>query len=231
VSIVPEVRLRRVGWAGVFFILFCAGSLRAAELLFPEPRHFTRRIEDPISGTTSVREEYCAGNQVVTIDGDAVAIADYAKQQLIEIDRAAGTYSVTRFEAIARANPQPRRKVSSAAIKADDVKVDIRVDPSVALSRNAVEVLIGAAYPNPRRPEHDAILGRTRGLSADSATYALPIEQTIEHEGLTLRNAIVAINSDRVPPAALLIPPGAKLVESRLTRLARELRELDRLPE
>jgi len=95
--------------------------------------------------------------------------------------------------------------------------------------------LIGAAYPNRLRAEHDSILNasrkRDRGVATQSEVHALPIEQIIEHEGLTLRNSIVSITGDRVPPDALLIPPGAKLVESRTTRLARELHDLDRLPE
>lgn len=204
-------------------------SAPAAELLFPEPRHFVRRIDDPISGTTSTVHEYCAGNQVVTIQGDAVSIADYGKQEVIEIDRAAGTYSVTRFEEIARANPYRERKT-------DDVQVDVKVDSSVNLSRSAVEVLIGAAYPNRRRAEHDEILDasrkRGRGLQSQASDlHALPVEQTVRHEGLTLRSSIVSITAERVPQDALLIPPGAKLVESRIVRLARELRDLDRLPE
>ncbi|HYC62645.1 MAG TPA: hypothetical protein VEK79_24050 [Thermoanaerobaculia bacterium] len=217
----PGLGASRVGWAGV--LLLSAFGAGAAELLFRQPRHFTRRIDDPISGTARLIEEYCAGNQVVTISGDSVAIADYAKQELIEIDRAAGTYSITSFDAIARANAHHTSN--------DDVSVTVRVDPAIALSRSAVEVLIGAAYPNQRRKEHEVTLGRSRGVVTQSADYALPVEQTIEHDGVTITNKIVAISADRVPQQALLIPPGAKLVESRITRLARELRDLDRLPE
>jgi hypothetical protein len=220
---VPGFRLNRIGWAGVF-LLGLAQVAASAELLFPEPRHFTRRVEDPIAGTVTVIEEYCAGNQVVTVHGDRVVIADHAKQELIEIDRAAGTYSITSFDSIARANARHKRRA------VNDVRVEVRVDPAIPLSRNAVEVLVGAAYPNQRRAEHDAILGRTRGVSSESTTHALPVEQVIEHDGITMRNTIVAVTSDRVPQQAVLIPPGAKLVESRITRLARELAELDRLP-
>ncbi|HEV7766227.1 MAG TPA: hypothetical protein VGQ76_14575 [Thermoanaerobaculia bacterium] len=227
----PGLRVSRVGRGGVLFIvlLTVALSAPAAELLFPEPHHFVRRIDDPISGTVSTVHEYCAGNQVVTIHGDSVSIADYGKQEVIEIDRAAGTYSVTRFEEIARANPYRERKT-------DDVKVDVKVDASVSLSRSAIEVLIGAAYPNRRSSEHDSILNasrkRGRGIESQASDlHALPVEQTIEHEGLTLRSSIISMTSERVPQDALLIPPGAKLVESRIVRLARELRDLDRLPQ
>jgi hypothetical protein len=175
--------------------------------------------------------EYCAGNQVVTVQGDAVVIADYGKQELVEIDRAAGTYSVTPFDEIARAQSQYARKASEPG----DVKVSIRIDESISLSRGALEVLIGAAYPNRHRAEHDSILNasrkRERGIATQGELHALPVEQIIEHEGVTFRNTIVSMDRDRVPPDALLIPPGAKLVESRTTRLARELRDLDRLPQ
>jgi hypothetical protein len=227
---VPGLRASRVGRGGVFLVLVTVAlSAPAAELLFPEPRHFIRRIDDPISGTVSTVHEYCAGNQVVTIHGHTVSIADYGKQEVIEIDRAAGTYSITRFEEIARVSPYRERK-------ADDVKVDVKVDASVSLSRNAIEVLIGAAYPNRRSTEHDSILdaSRKRGRGIESLAtdlHALPIEQIVEHEGITLRNSIISMTSERVPQDALLIPPGAKLVESRVVRLARELRDLDRLPE
>jgi hypothetical protein len=206
-------------------------SAQTAELLFPEARHFVRRVDDPVSGRAITFHEYCAGNQVVTIRDNAVVIADYGKQEIIEIDRAAGTYSVTSFDAIARAESQYAHKASSP----DDVKITVRVDESISLSRGALEVLIGAAYPNRHRLEHDTILNasrkRERGIATQSELHALPVEQILEHEGVTIRNAIVAIDGDRVPPDALLIPPGAKLVESRTTRLARELQELDRLPQ
>lgn len=229
----PGLRVSGVGRGGVFILCLCMAAFPApaAELLFPEARHFVRRIDDPITGRITTLHEYCAGNQVVTIHGDAVVIADYGKQEIIEIDRAAGTYSVTAFDAIARAQSQYARKTSAPG----DVKVSIRVDESISLSRGAVEVLIGAAYPNRPRAEHDSILNasrrRERGIATQSEVHALPIEQIVEHQGLTLRNTIISITGDRVPPDALLIPPGARLVESHTTRLARELHGLDRLPE
>jgi hypothetical protein len=210
----------------------------AADVLFPEARHFVRKVDDPVAGSTVTVNEYVAGNQVVTISGDRVAIADYGKQELLEIDRAAGTYSVTKFEEIARANETLRPRTAAR----NEVKVEVKVDRSVMLRRNALDVLIGAAYPNPQAGEHAAIVSAARVRDARLQTnaagdvqelYALPVEQvmTIDAGGETVkvRNTVVSVNSDRAPQQLLLIPAGATLVESRLTRIARDLRELDSL--
>lgn len=268
-------------------VVLVSSTAFAADVLFPQPLHLTRRIEDPISKTTSTIHEYCAGNRVVTVNGDRVAIADYAKQELTEIDRAAGTYSVTTFADLAKALPAPARPAlsaqenaksatpqpkwksaplgvkSSAAGRSMDayevtldrsagehMKMTVGVDRSVRLSREAVEVLIGASFPNPHHDEHDAILdaaGNARGKNGDrlavvsnaagsspAADYGLPVEQVttfeIENERLTARSAIVDVRSELPPDDVLTIPPGATRVESHAVRLARELRELDQLP-
>lgn len=84
--------------------LAIAVSASAGEAaLFPEPLHLTRSITDPISGTTHRIDEYYGGNRVIVIRGDRTTITDYATQLIIEIDRRAGTFSRTSFEAIARA--------------------------------------------------------------------------------------------------------------------------------
>lgn len=257
----------------------------AAGVLFPQPLHLTRRIDDPISHTASTVHEYCAGNRVVTVSGERVAIADYAKQELTEIDRTAGTYSVTTFADLAKAAPAaPPRKLeaaanatsaapqsrwksaplgvkSSAAGRSMDayeltiersgrerVTIEVGVDRSVRLSREAVEVLIGASFPNPRSDEHDAVLDAagsarakngdrkvtTTGSAANVVDYGLPVEQVtsfeVENERLTVRNAVVDVRNELPPDDLLTIPPGATRVESRAVRLARELRELDQLP-
>jgi hypothetical protein len=253
-------------------------SAQAEGVLFPQPLHLTRRIEDPLAKTASVVHEYCAGNRVVTVSGERVAIADYARQELTEIDRAAGTYSVTSFAQLANAQPaapgrtasaraeaaQPRWKKallgvrSSAAGRSMDafaltfdrpsgerVQIELGVDRSVRLSREALEVLIGASFPNPRGEEHDAILeaagvgtaGDKSLVTANSAgalDYGLPVDQVtayeIAGERITVRNAVVDVRQELPPAELLTIPPGATRVESRAVRLARELRELDRLP-
>ena len=223
--------------SGAAICVLAAVSLVAAEGLFPTPLHIVRKIEDPIAKATITVHEYCAGNRIATANGEHVAIVDYEAQQIIEIDRRAATYSITRFEEVARAQP----KAASAAPATNQPHVEIGVDRRYELSRDAVEALIGAAYPSQRPAEHDALLDaarapRERIAAAAHATrqesYAIPSSQvtTIELAGqsLVMRNTVVAVTSDLAPPELLAIPPGAKQVESRITRAARELRELDR---
>lgn len=274
--------------------LFTVSAYGASStVLFPKPLHLVRTIEDPLARGASTIHEYCAGNQVITVNGSRVAVADYDKQQLTEIDREAGTYSVTSFAEIATANANIRnggransrsvaRPANAAANPASALKpetwkatqlgmrgaasgrsvdawqlvrgdardrttIEIGVDRRIALSRDAVEVLVGASYPNARREEHDAMLraagggqeANRRQPQADSAggaaaQYGLPVEQvmTFESEGerVEVRNTVREVNEELPPANLLIIPPGSKLVESRAVRMARELRELDELP-
>lgn len=279
-------------WRGGILGLFAAGVMIAvaapasfaADVLFPQPLHLTRRIEDPVSRADVTVHEYCAGNQIVTVSGDKVSIVDYARQELTEIDRAAGEYSVTRFDELARAIPAPAapkrtattnaapserwkttplgvrssragRSLESYEIVTNDdapgekVKIELGIDRNVRLSKSAVEALIGATFPNPRREEHEAILraaspdrGQRRNVEANSAgaaaapaaaDYALPVEQTItvevEDQTVVLRNTIVDVRAELPPDDVKAIPPGARQVESRAVRLTREMRELDLL--
>ena len=189
-----------------------------------------RRIDDPIAGSRATIDEYCAGDRIVTINGPRVAIADYAAQQLTEIDHAAGTYSITSFAEIAKARPATRETRA---------KVSVEVNRSVALSREAVEALIGASYPNRHLEQHDQILNAAAPASGrivaqsvgGDAAYGLPSNTSVTYEnGLTMRNVIVRVDHDLAPPRMMLIDPGAKRVESRLTRTSRELKQLDAPP-
>ena len=244
-----------------------------------------RRIEDPLARGTSTVHEYCAGNQIITVSGPRTVVADYDKQQLTEIDREAGTYSVTRFDEIARVQDELRRGGNAAATsdgasnqsasafkttslgmrssaggrsvdafeivrgdKTGRTKIEVGIDRRIALSRSAIEVLLGAAFPNVRREEHDALLAASasagirdgRGAQTNSAAanaaaeYGLPVEQvfTFEAEGarVDMRNTILEVTTDLPPADLVVIPPGSRVVESNTVRLARELRELDRLP-
>lgn len=250
---------------------FAAAAL-AADVLFPQPLHITRRIEDPLSHSATTVHEYCAGNQIVTLSGDHVTISDEGRQQLTEIDRAAGTYSVTSFAELASAYaataaPLARRKVSTDAAprerftvarnnEAFDVtfdatpgapaKMEVAFDRNVRLSKAALEVLIGAAFPHRHSDAHDALLSvaqrrgeeNDRRIASNSAAsgdaYALPIAQSVtfdvDGESVTIRSTVLDVRSELVPQDALTIPPGARLVESHAVRLARELREVDQLP-
>ena len=268
--------------AAASFALLFGASLHAAAL-FPKPIHFVRKVEDSISGKSTTVDEYCAGNRIVTISGSKVTIADYDKQELTEIDHAAGTYSITRFDEVAKARKPagPARATAAASPVTDGAKwrttplgvkgsasgrsletvemtreansvkekIEVGVDRQVGLSRDAVEALIGASYPNTRSEVHDLLLGaaapqhggsgRATVASASSTSdatdvYGLPSEQTmtfdIDGNHVTTHTAILSVAYDNVPPAALNIDPGAKRVESNLTRVNKELQALDQLP-
>lgn len=280
----PALRAGRA-FAALLLVSLC-GAASAASVLFPEPLHLVRRVADPISGKVTTLQEYCAGNRVITVSGAKVVIADYDKQQLTEIDRDAGTYSVTRFEEIARANAAMRRPAETAAALRTGARgnlwkatplgaraaasgrtletyafdredggekrhIEVGVDRRVTLSRDALEVLIGTAYPSSASAEHEAIIRAAGGdaaatalanvsansagggASAPAATYALPAEQSMSWEvagaKMTMTSSVLSVTLESAPDDVMTIPPGAKLVESRITRLVRELRELDEL--
>jgi hypothetical protein len=120
-------------------------------------------------------------------------------------------------------------------------RTQVAFNRNIALSRAAAEVLIGAAYPNVRNSEADGILsaaggnGTVSAMSTGSvATYGLLVERTltVEDGGTTLvsRNEVVRVGEETPPADLMIIEPGAKRVESRLTRLARELRDIDTIP-
>jgi hypothetical protein len=76
------------------------------------------------------------------------------------------------------------------------------------------------------------------GVAANSATsaetYGLVTERTLTIDAggarLVSHNSIIRIGDEMPAAEATLIDPGAKRIESRLTRLARELRDIDTLP-
>lgn len=254
----------------VCLLVTLASAAQTSVPLFDEPLHLTRQVTDPISGTTSSVEEYCAGNRVVSIREGRTSIADYDKSELVEIDRAKGTYSVTSFDAIARSLPDApsasARKSGGAQIpeltdngvrpvgnrggrafeaRIDDAqasrRVEVVVDQQMKVTREAVEVLVGAAFPLRRSIEGDIALaaaGRERGAGKLGARlprdHALPLEQTVTWtvDGDTLRvvNRIVRVGNELPPADLIAIPPGAQLVESEIVLRKKMLEELDRLP-
>lgn len=125
-----EVAAGFILWATM---LALSPTVHAAErVLFPTPLHITRELSDPVSQKTTVIDEYCQGNRMVSVSGSRTAIADYAKGEMMEIDFAAGTYSVTKFELIARLNektaPKAGRPLSSSGAPArnDEWRVEAR---------------------------------------------------------------------------------------------------------
>jgi hypothetical protein len=246
------------------FVLIAAVPAFGASALFPKPLHLVKRIDDPLAKKPVTIDEYCYGDRIVTISGDRVTVIDYAAQTVTEIDHAASTWSVTRFDEIAarpkrsaasteEAKVTPSgmkrsaggRSVDSFEIESARTRVEIGFDRSVPVSRAAVEALIGASYPNTRRPEHDAILsvagrGKQSRIATNAAQseanveYALPSEQsiTIDSEGgsVTLKTSVLRVDGDLPPQSATLIDPGAKRIESPIERFNREMREADTIP-
>jgi hypothetical protein len=218
-------------WAMV--LLVPASVLRAAErVLFPEALHITRELSDPVSRKTTVIDEYCHGNRVVSVSGRRTAIADYAKNELTEIDFAAGTYSITKFEEIARAH---EKNGNGAEAIGDKRAVRVSFDAQKKMSREAVEALMGIGYPNRPDPAAALVLDRSqRGISTNAAgpEYRLPLEHVVrvEVDGETLetRNIVKRIGGELPPLDLITIPPGAKLVESKTVAMQRLLEELDR---
>jgi hypothetical protein len=251
-------------------------------LLFPQPLHLTREIDDPLAGRTFTVDEYCSGNRVVSISGDRTSITDYDKQEMVSIDRAAGTYSVVRFSDLVAADREIAQSAGAATsekkrapwkatpmgvrssrygrsvmqfqFERDDAagshRVEVGVDRGVPLSREAVEVLVGAAFPNTRREEHEVLLraagaAEPSGVLATSESsapasnsaadvYGLPVTQLLTYSDgdavVTLRSTVTRVGSEPPPPQSMIIPPGAKLVESRTLAMRRQLRELDLTP-
>lgn len=250
---------------------FSFSAFAAGPALFPQPLHLTRAVDDP-SGKTTVVDEYCRGNTIVSIAGDRTVIADYDKQTVTEIDRAKGTYSVTPFAELAKLAPPPPRSAkladesftvrsigsraahanaeyfeAEATSKATQIrKVETAVDRSVALSRDAAEVLAGAAYPRSRSDESEIVLrasapgNSVRRVQTNAAggaavqTYGLPVEQdvTYEFEGRTvvIKNRITKVGHEEPSPEWIAIPSGAHLVESAAIQARKALDEADRLP-
>lgn len=218
------------------FLLLAAVAAAGAPL-FPKPLHVTRSISDSLSGTTTIVEEYFFGSRAVTVRGERSIIADYDRREITEVDRADATYSVTTFEQAASA------RGGRAPGKSNVVLEHIAVDASIELSRDAFDVVIGAAYPTDGGNRADLARGaarQSRSVSAMSNSasaadrYGLPLEQvfrwTEAGETVTSSNRITRVGSETVPPELVAIPAGARLVESRLTRTKRLSDEVDSLP-
>jgi hypothetical protein len=248
-------------------------ALVAAAPLFPTPLHITRQVSDSISGKTAVIEEYGYGNRLVAVRGSRTSIADYDKGELVEIDRDAATYSITRFDAVARANQivnptASRAAAASSAGKAEPAlrslgvkatksgrsadfferevgaqeKVTVAVDRAVLVSKDALDVLVGAAYPSVRTSEHDVVLSAAAPAPSGSrisaqaagggeAMYALPVEQVtaLDADGqhAEFRSTVVRVGAEAPPVDRIAIPPGARLVTSRIVEVAREIENVD----
>lgn len=202
--------IRAIGRAGrstaalrVSVVVFFGGVsllLGADRVLFPAPIHITRELTDAVGSRKTIVDEYCHGNRVVAISGRRTSIADYAKGQLTTIDFAAGTYSITSFDELARAGGRTTTPAAAAA-NADDWRAErrgngmvgarsgetievsrsgdplgrtIRVtaDRQLTLSRAAVEALVGTAYPNRADRGTEVAVGALRAARNGVGTNA-----------------------------------------------------------
>ena len=194
-----DARVWRGSTTGIVCVVMSlvAPALFGAEpMLFPKPLHVTREIRLPLTKKPSVVEEYYYGNRMLSQSGDRVAVADYAKGVLTQINRKSGTYSITRFEEIAQVNGGTRKVATQAANtwrtftstpdsvagRTGDVTISergaekhresIRVtsDREITLSKAAAEVVLGIAWPNSAPAEADLVLGslRAKGFRANS---------------------------------------------------------------
>jgi hypothetical protein len=245
--------------------------------LFPAPLHLTRQVSDPFSGKTEVLDEYGYGNRLASVRGARTTIADYEKGELTEIDRQAGTYSVTRFDAVAKARHSVEvrksadstsgsgRSATQHSMRALGVKqtkggrqaefyttdlpitglkrtLEVGFDRNVTVTKDALEALLGSAYPGSRNSEQDAVLStatssRRGGLTAQEATtgsdemVALPVEQIEHYEAdgvqVEFRTTVVRVANEAPPSDVLAIPAGARLVTSRIVEVGREVDEFD----
>ena len=113
----------RAGWVGFASLLAANIAFAAPEVLFPAPLHITRELTDPITGSMTVIDDYCHGNRVVSVNGRRTAIAEYDRNVVTTIDFDAGTYSVTKFDELAKAwDAAPAASRGRAAIASNPVQ-------------------------------------------------------------------------------------------------------------
>ncbi len=226
----------------------------AAGVLFTEPLHITREIEDPIAESTAKVDEFFTGNRVIRVSGSRVSITDYDRQELTVIDRASKTYSITSFADIAKSRRAESRAQTSALTTVPEVRnlgsrlsaagspvdayeissggavIEVAIDRRVKLSREAAEAVLGASYPNRRTAQHDATLRAAQ--TTDS--YGLASEQSVTFkiagESMTQRNRVTRVDRELPLEDLLAIPAGAQRVESTIVLLPRMMKQLDELP-
>lgn len=278
---VVSTGMRRKALAVPLILAFVAGfgtgSVFASDPsapLFPKAIHLTRTTQDPLTGRSATAEEYYLGNRVVTIAGTKTVVVDYDRQDVTEIDRAAATYSITKFADVAAARPALPAKSAgtappaitrtgsdrrggrnvdlfSAEDPASSMRAEIAVDRALTISRDAFDVLVGAAYPasgggvadvarsashrtgsvNAVRAESTSVGGGTGGTRAEA--YGLPIEQVFSWKAgartITATNKVTRVGEEIAPPELVAIPPGARPVVSHAVEVKRLGAALDSL--
>jgi len=235
----------------------CSWAIAAGGgVLFPEPLHLTRQIDDPIAESTATVDEFFNGNRAIRVSGSRVSITDYDRQELTVIDRAAKTYSITSFADIARASAGdgPVRPATSAIstppslkplgarlsaagtpvdayeISTGSLVVEVSIDRQIKLSRDAAEAVLGASYPNRRTPQHDATLRAAQNAGVYGLAAEHSVTYRVEGESVTLRNRVTRVDREWPLDDLTSIPAGSQRVESPLVLLPRLMKQLDELP-
>jgi len=255
----------RAGVCALALSLFAPLVAYAANPLFPKAFHVVREVDDSLTGHVVRIDEYYSGDRVITINGAKTAIADYAKQELTDIDRGKATYSVASFAQLASAMPA-RRAMSASTdtrpvierkgsdrragrnveiVTADDpaasLHVEVAVDESASLSKDAFDVIAGGAFPKSGGPAVDLVRGAAamkHGRAASNATasgesYGLPVEQTLRWQvqgaSVVVTTRIVTVD-EQLPPADLIaIPAGARRIEAKAVEAKRIAADSDSL--
>ena len=181
------IRLFTTAGVSLVLVVLAVGPATAAELLFPEPLHLTREIQDPISGLTTVIEEYCLGNRIAAVAGARTTIVDYERGEVTTIDRASGTFTIESFETLAKASfPEQSAKksvpwnitvvapgstsggrvtdrfVATRQGEGELAQIELALDRDVRVTRAGLEVLLGSAFPTSSAPALeiiDAVVG------------------------------------------------------------------------
>jgi hypothetical protein len=230
-------------------ITIAALILAAQAVLFPTPVHLTRQITDPFSASPVVVEQYCYGNRVVTVRGARTTIADYERGELTEIDRGAGTYSITSFEDVAKAgagehsaaarasatkkrwNVRPKAARPSKLGRNAEVyeleteallekqTIEVSIDSSVQISPAAAEVLLGVAYPSAKRADAEAVMSVARRPAA-GRMQAAANGAGAEPVGLPVeRITRIEVGGERIEHRDTIVRIGSELPDPQLLAL------------
>jgi hypothetical protein len=122
-----------------------------------------------------------------------------------------------------------------------DRAVQLRVtrDRELTLSRDALDAIMGTGYPNTPDEGMRAAANALRADRAPSQAQAIPVGETyhlpleyvrrvqVADEIVETRNVVTRVGRELPPAERMLIPPGAKLVESDAVLTLRALEELD----
>ena len=204
-----------------------------------------------VSGSRTTIADYEKG-ELIEIDREA---ATYSVTPFSVIAKSASQFGPSVSTAEVRGDRQPRIRVmgtdevaNGRAAERVEIRIgegdfgqqiDLVLDREASLTKEGLEVLLGAAYPGVRRPEHEAIIeAASAGAAATGAQsrvrgWKLPLEQvttiSVDDSEIEFRATVVRVGDEAPPSELTAIPAGARLVESRLSAVNRVLEDADKL--